>query len=63
MITTTPSAGTHVHHGITFPDIRPALRKALDYAMAAHYRYVRMRIEGELRGPAGRLVRREDLGF
>lgn len=63
MIITTSAAGPHVHHGITFPDFRPALRKAVDYAVALHYRYVRMRIEGELRGPAGRLVRRDDLGF
>lgn len=54
----TSSGPVHAHHRYTFPDLRPALSKIADYALALHYRYVRMRIEAELRGPAGRLMRR-----
>jgi len=58
----TSSAPVHAHHRFTFPDLRPALLKIADYAMALHYWYIRMRIEGELRGPASRLMRRDGLG-
>ncbi|HWI13130.1 MAG TPA: hypothetical protein VNT02_02715 [Burkholderiales bacterium] len=54
----TSSGPVHAHHRYTLPDLRPALMKIADYALALHYRYIRMRIEGELRGPAGRLMRR-----
>lgn len=62
MLTTSPlgTAAAHAHHGITLPNLRAALMKAADYAMALHYRYVRARIEAELRGPAGRMLRARD---
>ena len=66
MFTTTPVAAAgaaHAHHGFSLPNLRAALMNALDHLRALHYAYIRMRIEGELRGPAGRLVRREQIGL
>ncbi|MGE5525665.1 MAG: hypothetical protein ACM3SS_18265 [Rhodospirillaceae bacterium] len=44
----------HTHHRFTLPDLRPALAKIADCGMALHYRYIRWRIEGELRASAAR---------
>ncbi len=66
MIITTPAAAAaavRANHRFTLPNLRPALLKVADYAMALHYRYIRARIEGELRGPAGRMIDRHEIGL
>lgn len=65
MLITTPAAAAaaaRAEHRFTVPNLRPALLKAADYAMALHYRYVRARIEGELRG-VRRMLRGREIPF